>query len=1099
MLRLKDIATVRDLIDHWAEAQPDRFFLISPETEHGLTFKALQEQARHLCRRFRSAGLEHGDKIAFLMDNGLFTGQLLLGTMYGGFVTVPLNARAGATQLSYTLEHCNAKIVFVGRPYGALIKDVLAHGPSAVEVIFADCHTGPAEGDAPALTPALTKAEPPLSTDDAALLIYTSGSTGQPKGVLHTHRSVLARARNSVQQQRLTEADRSLLVLPLYHSNAESVTLTPALLSGGSVVVPHGFAIGEFWNWLHDYQCTWSAVVPTIISQLLDWPDNRAESRAAAIGHIRFLRSSSGALSPSLHQEFVSKFKLPMLQGMGSAEMGNIFLNPVPPGKNKIGSLGLPTGFETRIVDREGVDLPPGEPGEILLRGDGAMQGYYKDPIGTAAALDAEGWLHTGDLAYRDEEGYVFMIGRSKELIIKGGVNIAPKQIDEILESHQAVLEAAAVGVPDRHVGEDVVAFVVLRNRMSCDERELLSFCERHLGYFKTPTRIYFVPDLPKGPSGKVQRLHLAGTAERLAATAAQTVAMSEGGHGSGDVLPLEQIITDIWMDLLALPRIDPDNNFFALGGQSLQAIQCLSRLRERMPVLLSLSDFFENATVAQLAALVRRQLRNPPAAESATDLKARADWQPIPLRDLTRPCPLSPAQERIWFMEQLKNREPVYNEAEAVRVKGDVDLAALERAFNVIVQRHETLRATIATKNGIPTMIIHEAWPLTFKKISLRHLAASARETALAALLSTEPRRPYRLDAEPAVRVTVVEIDADDHAFILMMHHIFCDRASFGILWRELAMLYGASAHGHPSALPPLPVQYADYAVWLRQPSQQARVDEDLAFWRETLRDAPTLLDQPVDRPRPPIMSFRGNKKQFEFDPVLTNDLRQLCRQQQTSLFTVVAAALGAVMHRYTGQDDILIGIPIADRERPELQPLIGFLVDTHALRTDLRDTPTFRELIARVQEGLVSVYAHRSAPFDQVVAAVQPERNPSYSPVFQVALNWRDRDSQPQFIGLPGLACEPLLTQPQIAKLDLTLVLTDDGTKIHLEIEYSSDLFDEDRIERLAGHLRTLLEGAAANAEQRLADLPLLTSGERQQLLFEWGLGQADEEIYS
>ena len=243
--------------------------------------------------------------------------------------------------------------------------------------------------------------------------------------------------------------------------------------------------------------------------QLLDWKDPKAESRAAAFQRIRFLRSSSAPLSPSLHREFLEKFKLPLIQAMGSSEAGNVFSNPVPPGTNKIGSPGLPWGFEGKIVDREGAELPLGEPGEVLLRGDGMMQGYYKDPAGTAAALDAEGWLHTGDLAYRDEDGYFFVVGRSKELIIKGGMNIAPKQIDEILESHPAVLEAAAVGVPDRYVGEDVVAFAVLRDGMSCDEGELLSFCEGRLGHFKTPSRIHFVQDLPKGPSGKVQRLKL--------------------------------------------------------------------------------------------------------------------------------------------------------------------------------------------------------------------------------------------------------------------------------------------------------------------------------------------------------------------------------------------------------------------------------------------------------------------------------------------------------------------------------------------------------------------------------------------------------------
>ena len=362
---------------------------------------------------------------------------------------------------------------------------------------------------------------PRPSADDAAMLIYTSGSTGQPKGPIHTHRSVLAHGRNSMQAHQLTAADRSLLVLPLYHINAECVTLLPTLLSGGSVVVPHGFTIansGTGWRSIAAPGRRWCRR-----SSRSCWigRTRRRISRAAAFARIRFMRSSSAPLSPSLHREFIDKFNLPLIQAMGSSEAGNVFSNPVPPGVNKIGSPGLPWGFEARIVDREGADLPVGEPGEVLLRGEGMTQGYYKDPADTAAAFDAQGWLHTGDLAYRDDDGYFFMIGRSKELIIKGGVNIAPKQIDEILEAHPAVLEAAAVGVPDRYVGEDLVAFAVLRHGMRCDERELLSFCESHLGYFKTPTRIYFVADLPKGPSGKVQRLRLVEEAERLAAASA--------------------------------------------------------------------------------------------------------------------------------------------------------------------------------------------------------------------------------------------------------------------------------------------------------------------------------------------------------------------------------------------------------------------------------------------------------------------------------------------------------------------------------------------------------------------------------------------------
>ena len=439
------------------------------------------------------------------MDNGLLTVQLFLGTMYGGLVAVPLNVRAGAMQLSYMLDHCDAKVVFVEDQYAGLLREALADVRREIRVI-------PANVDGPMPAFAAVAAEgPPLipAPGDMALLMYSSGSTGKPKGAIHTHSTVLAHGRNSIESHQLSSADRSLLVLPLYHINAECVTLIPTLLSGGSVVVAHRFVVSKFWDWVDDLHVTWSALVPTIIAELVDWEDPKKDCREAAFQRIRFFRSSSAPLSPALHRQFLDKFNLPLLQAMGSTEGGNVFSNPQPPAKNKIGSPGLAWGFLTRIVDRQGVEVPDGEAGEILLRGPAMMKGYYKDPDGTAAVLDKDGWFHTGDLARRDEDGYFFIVGRSKELIIKGGVNIAPRQIDEVLELHPSVMEAAAVGIPDRYFGEDAVAFVVLRPGAAAEENELLAFCESRLGHFKTPSRIHYLKQLPKGPSGKVQRLKL--------------------------------------------------------------------------------------------------------------------------------------------------------------------------------------------------------------------------------------------------------------------------------------------------------------------------------------------------------------------------------------------------------------------------------------------------------------------------------------------------------------------------------------------------------------------------------------------------------------
>ena len=881
--------TVRDLIDRMAGARPDSPFLISPETGRVVTFRELREQSLRLCSRFREMGLEHGDKIAFLMDNGLFTAQLFLGSMYGGFVTVPLNVRAGVSQLSYTLRDCDARVVFVASQHKALFDEAITDLQRPVEVLAADPDGWPELSETPSVTSDVLL--PPVNAEDAAMLMYSSGSTGQPKGALHTNRSVLAHGRNSALSHQLTAADRSLLVLPIYHINAECVTLLPTLTSGGSVVLPHGFVVGEFWNWLDDYHCTWSAVVPTIISQLLDWKDPKAESRAAAFQRIRFLRTSSAPLSPSLHREFLDKFKLLLIQAMGSSEAGNVFSNPLPPASNKIGSPGLPWGFETKIVDRDGAELPIGEPGEVLLRGDGMMQGYYKDPAGTAAALDVNGWFHTGDLAFRDEDGYFFVVGRSKELIIKGGMNIAPKQIDEVLETHPAVLEAAAVGVPDRYVGEDVVAFAILRDGMKCTELELLRFCETRLGHFKTPTRIHFVKDLPKGPSGKVQRLKLEEDAAQRSVSQSGYYQGEAAGHGDGQAsrassvmpsTPIEQIIAETWARILTQPLVDVHTNFFSLGGHSLLAIQCLSLLREKLPIALSLSDFFENATVAQQAALIRTRLR----ADDLSSSDSNVAWETellqkvgpptvddkIPPRDRSIPCPLSPNQMRIWFMEQMNTGEPVYNESEAVRLRGALNVDLVEKALNVIIARHEILRTTIQTIDDELSATVHESWPLQLKQIDLSLLPPARREAEVDRLLIDEPRLPYRLDVEPGIRVTLLRLAPTEHVLIVMMHHIICDWSSVGVLWRELSALYRAGSGGQPLELPALPIQHGDYAVWHQQQMTQPNLAEDLAYWEENLRGAPALLDLPTDNPRPPHTIVLSRRPQTFPDPIDLN-----------------------------------------------------------------------------------------------------------------------------------------------------------------------------------------------------------------------------------
>ena len=828
-------------------------------------------------------------------------------------------------------------------------------------------------------------------------------------------------------------------------------------------------------------------------------------SAEAAFRRIRFLRSSSAPLAPSLHREFLDKFPLLLDSSHGLQRGRQRLLQSAAAGSKTRSDLrGLPWGFETRIIDREGADVPQGQSGEMLIRGAGLMQGYYKQPEDTAAMVDGDGWLHTGDLAYQDEGGYFFVVGRSKELIIKGGVNIAPRQIDDVIESHPAVLEAAAIGVADHYLGEDLVAFVVLRGGASCEESELLTFCESRLGHFKTPTRIYFTEDLPKGPSGKVQRLRLKDEAAQFLTTTSSgsKAAAHTNGHGAPAGFqpdaPLEQIIAESWAEVLCQSRVEADANFFALGGHSLLAVQCVSRLREKIPVALSLSDFFEHATVAAQAELVRKRLQNsggPAAAtpgsggtpEAMEHVSSSVTPSKITPRDRTMPCPLSPSQRRLWFMEQLNPGIPVYNESEGVRLKGKLHVDALERALNLIIARHDILRATIQLSDNEPEMVIHESWPIQIKQIDLSGLANAQREAEVERLLTEEPRLPYRLDVEPGIRATLLQMGVDDHVLILMMHHIICDWSSEGVLWRELSNLYRMIISGENPTLPPLSTQHEDYAAFLAQENTEANFADDLAFWERNLRGAPQLLELPADRSRPPVQTHRGARLRLELDSTLTDALREFSKRAQTTLFTVFAAALNTLLYRYSGQEDLLLGIPIADRDRLELQQVIGFLLHTQVLRTKLTGDMSFRQLLASVQKAALDLYLHRAVPFDQVVRKLQPERNLSYAPLFQVMLNWRDRDQMLSFIGLEGLTIESVLAESRTSKFDLTLFATDCDDEIWLEMEYSTDLFDEDRIRRMLAHLRVILESVAGEPAQTLSQIPLLSSAEKRELK-EW-----------
>jgi len=493
--------TMRDVIDHHADARPDAPFLFAPEPAAVVSYAELRESSRGLGGFLAGAGVAPGEVVSFMLPNGAAAATLLIGAMGAGYVVSPLNLLAQDAHLEYTLAHSGTRLVFAAPEFVDRIRRLTLAGRKLT--------VRETDPDALELEAIFAGVRASIDSSTPALLMYTSGTTGLPKGALLSHGNLLHAAAAVVDAHALTAADRVLSSLPLYHVNGQCVATVSPIYAGGSIVLPHRFSVSQWWPLVERYRPTWLNMVPTIISYLLNGPE-LTPAQVEACGGIRFGRSASSPLPPEQHKAFERRFGVSVIEAMGLTECASVaFANPLDPARRKYGTPGLPLGLEARVVAPDGRALRRGASGEIQLRGANVMLGYYKAPELTAATLSADGWLATGDLGYCDEDGFYFITGRLKELIIKGGENIAPREIDEALLKHPAVLEAAAVGIPDAHYGQEILACIVLKAGVRCSEEALRAHCVRELGPYKTPKILRLVDDLPKGASGKVQRLKL--------------------------------------------------------------------------------------------------------------------------------------------------------------------------------------------------------------------------------------------------------------------------------------------------------------------------------------------------------------------------------------------------------------------------------------------------------------------------------------------------------------------------------------------------------------------------------------------------------------
>ncbi|MCG8351746.1 MAG: amino acid adenylation domain-containing protein [Chloroflexales bacterium] len=1078
---------VHELFAAQAERQPAAI-AITWAGEH-VSYAELNRRANQLAHYLRRQGVGPETLVAICADRSIEVIVAVLGVLKAGGTYVPLDPSYPVERLAFMLDDA--------QPAALITTDATAQrlSGSAVQRLINLDTDWPAIAQEPERDP-----ERSATLDNLAYVIYTSGSTGQSKGVMITHRS-LANAYLAWEDAYALTLDDCHLQMASFSFDVFAGDLVRALCSGGRLLLcPRELLLEapRLYALMAAERVTCAEFVPAVLRGLMQYLDQSEQK----LDSMHLLICGSDSWYVSEYRQFQRRCgpatRLINSFGLTEATIDSTYFEQttLSLSADQLVPIGRPfANTEIQIVDQFMQPTPIGVPGELCIGGVGVARGYLNrpeltterfitNPNGPMPVLSAaEGRQHsngpmfkrfyrTGDRARYLADGNIEFLGRIDHQVKIRGFRIEPGEIEAVLARHSSVREAVVVPRADAPGGLCLAAYLVARGDGAAanpDTASLRMFLADRLPDYMIPAAFVTLEQLPLTPNGKVDRQNLPApdwTQRELenAFVAPRT--------------PVEELLAGIYTQVLGIETVGVYDNFFALGGHSLLATQLVSRVRDSCQIELPLRVAFEAPNVAELAERVEI-LQRTSAGTQAPPL------QPAPRDGLV---PLSFAQQRLWFLDQLEPGSPFYNIPETVRLTGPLDLATLERCLREIVRRHENLRTTFVTVDGRPHQVIAppSADPFPLPLVDLQSLSRAEREVEALRLVAAEAQRPFDLASGPLLRARVLRLTDEDHIVQLTIHHIISDNWSTNVLVGEVAVLYNAFAQGQPAPLPELPLQYADFAVWQRNWLQGEVLENQLDYWRRQLADAPPLLELSTDRPRPAVQGYAGSYQSFTLPADLAQQLRALGQREGATLFMTLLAGFKILLARYSGQEDICVGTPIANRTRAEIEPLIGFFVNTLVLRTDLAGNPSFRAVLKRMREVALGAYAHQDVPFEMVVDAVQPERNLSHTPMFQVMFSLQNSTARGGDVA--DLIMSPVEAHSGTAKFDLTMFVVEEGEQIGGALEYSTDLFDATTITRLIGHFQNLLASIVAAPDQPVMTLPLLSEAERQQLLVEW-----------
>ncbi|MFL6196687.1 MAG: amino acid adenylation domain-containing protein, partial [Thermoanaerobaculia bacterium] len=1037
---------LHELVAERARLAPDAPAVIADGER--LTYGELMERAGALARALRRMGVGPEVPVALCVERSADLVIGALGILQAGGVYLPLDPDYSAARLAFVLQDAGAAALVTQARVASRLPE-----PGVPVLLLEGLDAG---GEAPAAG---------VLPENLAYLIYTSGSTGRPKGVAVTHGAAVEHCLTWARAYGMTESDR-VLQFPSAGFDASVEQIFSALLAGAALVLrgPGMWGPRELTERIAEHGLTVIDLPTAFFSR---WVQDAGD--LAAPPSLRLI----GTYGEELRSETVRRWSrtplagVPLLNCYGPTEtVVSATLHAVRPEEGDAGPVpigrALP-GRVARVLDRTGHPRPAWVPGELCLGGllargylgrpDLTAERFVPDPFGAPG----ERTYRSGDLARRRPDGAIEFLGRLDDQVKVRGFRVEPGEVEAALTAHPAVREAAVLALGEPGEDRRLVAFVAPEL-----PEGLRAFLRESLPDYMLPAAWLALPALPLNANGKVDR---AGLARRAGEAEAPEAA---GGDAPGT--PAEELLDGIWAELLGRDRVGVRDDFFALGGHSLLATRVVARVSRVFGVDLPVSAVFQAPTVAGLAA----RITAAPATQAAPPVR------PAPRQD-GEALPLSFAQRRLWFLDQLEPGSPVYNVPGEVRLAGPLDLAALTAAFNGVLRRHEALRTVFLAWRGEPAQRVLPATPAPVPLVDLSALPEGAREEEAEHRSRAEARRPFDLAQGPVCRALVLRLAGEDHRLCVTFHHIASDDWSLDLFLDELSALYGGAAD-----LPELPVQYPDFAAWQREWLGGGELERQLGYWRERLAGLP-VLELPADRPRPATRDPRGAVSTVAVPPETVEAVARLARREGVTTFMALLGVYQALLARVTGETSIPVGSPVANRRRPEVERLIGLFVNTLVLDARLGDDPGLRELLARVREAALGAYAHQDLPFERLVEELAPSRGLSQNPLFQVVLVLEEP--------LParaagGLSLEPLRRDSGTAKFDLVLAVSpgaDGGWEAYAE--YSRALYDRATIDRLLGQWRTLLEGAAAaEPSARLSELPLLTGPERQQIHAEW-----------